>query len=86
MLPGGHEQNEWVRDAQKHPIFRHLLELKLVWYTMDALLLLIAYKQVQKFSQTLADWLVVGVCLWAASSYVEVAIGNFIVYLGWVSS
>jgi hypothetical protein len=85
-LPGCYEQNEWVRDAEHHAIIKHLLELKLVWVGLEGLLLLIAYKQIQKLSQLLADFVVVGVCLYGAYPYIELVIGNYVCYLGWINS
>lgn len=84
LPPGQHEANEIMRDSLHNPILKHMLVVKGSWYLCDILLLWILYKQVQKISQWLADFIVVIACLYEAWTYIDVLVGNYAVYLGWL--
>lgn len=82
-LPGGAEDNAYARDPLHHPLFGHLIIIKLFFLSAYAFLGFIGYKSLQKISQRLADLAVVGFCIYAAYDCFQVAFSNWLVYVQW---
>lgn len=82
-LPGGEEGNEYARDAHHHPLFGHLIVIKLVYMSVYFVLGFMGYKSLQKISQRIADCAVVGVCIYMSYGLLDVWGGNFLVYSNW---
>ena len=75
-----------MRDAAYHPLFSHAVVVKGMYYLMYGGILLIAYIQTKKFSQTLADFVVVGFCLYDAYSFVDIIVNNSMLSIHWYVS
>jgi hypothetical protein len=84
MLPGGFESNSWARDAYRHPVLLHLVVVKLLYGVGYLGLGFVAYFQLRRWSQMMADILVTCWCLWWTADVFDAIIGNFVIYLGWV--
>lgn len=85
LLSGGYEGNSWIRDDLGHPVLFHMIVVKLLFYVLYGVFLLVGYKQLKKISQKLADTLVVGACLYTCLHFVEVLIGNLVIHWNWVN-
>lgn len=82
-LPGGEESNEWARTPSHHPLFGHLIVIKIAFLSAYFALGYMGYKSLQKLSQTLADFAVVGICIYMTYDLLDVVFGNALVYLNW---
>lgn len=81
--PAGSETNVFARNALYQPILSHLLFIKGIYLLSYLFLGTILYFQIRRFSQWLADLVVVGSCVYFGLQHFETPLRNYLIYLGW---
>lgn len=79
----GVETNHFIMNASSQPVLLRLLVVKGAFILWPGSLMLIAYLQLRRLSQWLADCLVVGICLWYTQDMFLVVLQNWFLSKGW---